>query len=326
MAKLAMKFILLISVLVLCCGCNVEGTGDSCMVRRMLKAGVAQRKALQYEQRALLATMSEANVADTPVSVLEFVFQSSRAEASSIQHCILQTSEVCKTFSPCLNGGQCQLSLSNTSYVCKCHPDFTGDYCQTPHPAPLDEFRSLQDNVTKLEKLLQDRTLQDKVTKLEKLLQDRTQYLGTGCNLRTLGYKYQSRHSINNDMDEGLIASVTFRKKYANTVLKLSYSGDIRVLVSGGDARWHFKIDGQECARPSKIDIVMYQSSSGGIHVPSLLTGVCESTASNGANLAAGHHTIAVHVGRIPGRGNGNPYTGWLSMSILEIQEMCPQF
>eukprot|EP00117_Sycon_ciliatum_P043682 scpid106296/ scgid5833/ Collagen triple helix repeat-containing protein 1; Protein NMTC1 len=310
MAKLTVKTILLISGLLLCCGCNVEGTGDSCMVRRMLKAGVAQSKALQYEQRALLATMSEVNVADTPVSVLEFVFQSSRAEASSIRQCILHTSEVCKTYSPCVNGGQCQLSLSNTSYVCKCHPDFTGDYCQTPHPAPLEEFRRLQDNVTKL----------------EKLLQDRTQYLGTGCNLRTLGYKYQSRHSINSELDEGLIASMRFRKKHANTVLKLSYTSNIRTYGANAAARWYFMIDNRECARPTAIDVTMHQSTTDDSVVPSSLTGICESTTSNGANIAAGHHTIAVHVGRLSNKLFGNPYSGWRSTSILEIQEMCPQF
>eukprot|EP00117_Sycon_ciliatum_P038904 scpid103854/ scgid0966/ len=44
-------------------------------------------------------------------------------------------------------------------------------------------------------------------------VKSRLRYLGTGCNLRTLGYKYQSRHSIYKDLDEGQITSVTFRKK-----------------------------------------------------------------------------------------------------------------
>ncbi|XP_065194748.1 uncharacterized protein LOC135826042 isoform X2 [Sycon ciliatum] len=315
MAKFAVGFATIAVVVVLLTHCcHVTGTGDSCMVRRMLKAGVAQSKALQYEQRALLVTMSEDVISSADVGLLKFALQSTRADAQAIQKCILQQSEVCKTSSPCLNGGQCQLALSNTSYVCKCHPDFTGDYCQTPHPAPLDEFRSLQNEVKELRTQLAD-------------TQSRTQYLGAGCNLRTLGYKYQSRHRVNSELDEGRIATLSFRKKYTNTVLKLSYSGTIRTVGAGTAARWYFKIDNRECVRPTKIGIAMYQSSGDNTHVPAVLTGICESTySSTGANIAAGDHMITVHIGSVQGHGIGNPASGWASTSVLEIQEMCPQY
>ncbi|XP_065194474.1 uncharacterized protein LOC135825780 [Sycon ciliatum] len=303
----------IVAILLLTHWNSVTGTGDSCMVRRMLKAGIAQSKALQYEQRALLATMSEDVISSANVGLLKFVLQSTRPDAHAIQKCILQQSDVCKTYSPCLNGGQCQLSLSNTSYVCKCHPDFTGDYCQTPHPAPLDEFRSLQNEVKELRKQLAD-------------TQSRTQYDGTGCNRRSVGYKYQSRHSIDVGVAEGRIATLSFRKKYANTVLKLSYSGNIRIYVGGGQSRWYFKIDGKECARPTRIDISMAQVNNENNHIPALLTGVCESTSSDEANIAAGLHDISVHVGGIGSAPKGHAYSGWASTSILEIQEMCPQY
>ncbi|XP_065194728.1 uncharacterized protein LOC135826021 isoform X4 [Sycon ciliatum] len=151
-------------------------------------------------------------------------------------------------------------------------------------------------------------------------------YLGTGCNLRTLGYKYQSRHSINYAPDGGQIASVMFRKKHTNTVLKLSYSGNIRIYGAITAARWYLKIDNRECARPTKIDIVMYQSSDDNTYIPAVLTGICESTYSSGADIAAGDHTITVHVGEVPGVPASETLTGWASTSILEIQEMCPQF
>ncbi|XP_065195229.1 uncharacterized protein LOC135826547 isoform X3 [Sycon ciliatum] len=151
-------------------------------------------------------------------------------------------------------------------------------------------------------------------------------YLGTGCNLRTLGYKYQSRHSINYSPDKGQITSVTFRKKHTNTVLKLSYSGNIRTATGNTGARWYLNIDNRECARPTKIDIMMYQNSGDNTFVPAVLTGICESTYSSGANIAAGDHTITVHVGRLRGYAASDAHTGYLSTSILEIQEMCPQF
>ena len=58
------------------------------MVRRMLKAGVAQSKALQYEQRALLVTMSEDVISSADVGLLKFALQSTRADAQAIQKCI----------------------------------------------------------------------------------------------------------------------------------------------------------------------------------------------------------------------------------------------
>ncbi|XP_065194756.1 uncharacterized protein LOC135826043 isoform X5 [Sycon ciliatum] len=312
MGKFAAGFATIAVIVLLTHCCHVTGTGDSCMVRRMLKAGIAQSKALQYEQRALLATMSEDVISSTDVGLVKFVLQSTRPDGQAIQKCILQQSDVCKTYSPCVNGGQCQLSLSNTSYVCKCHPDFAGDYCQTPHPAPLDEFRSLQNEVKELRQQLAD-------------TQSRTQYDGTGCNRRSVGYKYQSlvrRNGIN----KGRIATLSFRKKQTNTVLKLSYTGNIRTVGAGTAARWYLKIDNRECVRPTKIDIAMYQSSGDNTHIPAVLTGICESTYSSGANIAAGNHTITVHVGKTSTHDIGNADSGWSSSSILEIQEMCPQY
>ena len=119
---------------------------------------------------------------------------------------------------------------------------------------------------------------------------------------------------------------MTFRKKHTNTVLKLSYSGNVRTRGAHTVARWYLKIDNRECVRPTKIDIMMYQSSDDNTHVPAVLTGICESTYSSGASIAAGDHTITVHVGSVPGQLASDAYTGWASTSILEIQELCPQF
>ncbi|XP_065195231.1 uncharacterized protein LOC135826548 [Sycon ciliatum] len=194
--------------------------------------------------------------------------------------------------------------------------------------------RNLDQRLEAMQRKLQNHTtfVQESEMKMAKMqaaldrIDTNQQYLGTGCNLRTLGYKYQSRHSINYSPDKGQITSVTFRKKHANTVLKLSYSGTVRTYGAHTGARWYLKIDNRECARPTKIDIAMYQESGDNTHVPAVLTGICESTYSSGANIAAGDHTIKVHVGSVPGYAAGNANTGWASTSILEIQEMCPQF
>eukprot|EP00117_Sycon_ciliatum_P008322 scpid93945/ scgid11076/ Collagen triple helix repeat-containing protein 1; Protein NMTC1 len=289
---------------------HVEAAADSCAVKRMLKAGIPPSDARTYERRALSGRFSEKTLIAIPADVLAFILKSPMGHARAIQQCILKTSTACKKYSPCLNGGQCQLALSKKSYSCKCDVHFTGDYCEKAHPASSHALQQLKDTVVRLQKNV-------------KVLQERTKYHGTGCNLRTLGYKYQSRHSINSELDEGLIASMRFRKKHANTVLKLSYTSNIRTYGANAAARWYFMIDNRECARPTAIDVTMHQSTTDDSVVPSSLTGICESTTSNGANIAAGHHTIAVHVGRLSNKLFGNPYSGWRSTSILEIQEMC---
>ncbi|XP_065194729.1 uncharacterized protein LOC135826023 [Sycon ciliatum] len=194
--------------------------------------------------------------------------------------------------------------------------------------------RNLDQRFEAIQRKLQNHTtfVQESEMKMAKMqaaldrIDTNLQYLGTGCNLRTLGYKYQSRYNIGYRPDEGQITSVTFRKKHTNTVLKLSYSGTVRTLGARTAARWYLKIDNRECTRPTKIDMTMFQSTGDDTHIPAVLTGICESTHSSGANIAAGDHTITVHVGRNPGHEASDAHTGWSSTSILEIQEMCPQF
>ncbi|XP_065194745.1 uncharacterized protein LOC135826040 [Sycon ciliatum] len=297
-------------------GTGSEGeAGDSCMVKRMLKAGIPHSTALQYEQRLLDAGLTEESMIATPEGVLEFLLSSSgTTHAHDLQQCLLQSSEACTEFSPCLNAGQCELAHPDMeSYACKCDSHYMGDYCETSRLASLTSFNSLQ----------------EKVTELEQLLQDRTQFLGSGCNLRTLGYKYQTRYAIHDEKDEGQIASLTFRKKQTNTVLKLTYSSNIRTGEYNGHVRWYFVIDDLECTKPTKLDIGMIQVPGGNDHIPSVLTGVCESTSSAATNIPAGDHTISVRVGRMenaPGAPFGNPHSGWHTTSFLEVQEMCPQF
>ena len=152
------------------------------------------------------------------------------------------------------------------------------------------------------------------------------QLLGSGCKLRTVGYKYQSHHNLFTSKNMGQIASITFTKKRADTVLKLSYSSSIRTVGAGKYLRWYFKIDGQECIKPTPIDIGMYQDTNDNTHIPAVLTGICESIVKSGASLPAGQHTITVHVGQIFNYPIAHGISQWHTTSILEIQEMCPMF
>ena len=140
-----------------------------------------------------------------------------------------------------------------------------------------------------------------------------------------LGYTYNSRHSINIESGSAEIASISFTKKQNTSHLRLSYSGNVRTKISPGSAaRWFFKINGQECSTPTKIDIAMYQNVRDNTHVPGYLTGICTGTAAG--KIAAGQHQITVHVGKHSDFSLAQAYSGWASTSFLEVQELCPPF
>ena len=109
-------------------------------------------------------------------------------------------------------------------------------------------------------------------------------------------------------------------------MLKLSYSSSIRTQGALAGTRWYFQIDGQECRKPTPIDIGMWQETADNTHVPAVLTGICESIAESGAALAAGQHTVTVRIGQMLSIHVADAISGWHTASILEVQEMCPQY
>ena len=137
-----------------------------------------------------------------------------------------------------------------------------------------------------------------------------------------MGYKYESLYQINDERDNGQIATIQFTKMFNDTFLKLTHSSNVRTASSPSKiARWFFKINANECVKPAKIDIIMYQGSSDNTHIPAVLTGVCESTESSGIAISAGGHHISVHVASPNG---GDAFSGYASTSFLEVQEICP--
>ncbi|XP_065195016.1 uncharacterized protein LOC135826325 [Sycon ciliatum] len=295
----------------------VESSNDSCMARMIMKAGIARGKALDYEQRALRVPMNLDNISQIFWPALAVFLNNTRTfDARTIQKCIRRKLRKCRGFSPCANGGQCELSPGSPydvsyEYVCKCQEGYHGAHCETPLPTPTDDSRSLEVKVAQLEKQVHD-------------LEDKTKYLGSGCNLRTLGYKYLSTYSIITERQDGRIATIAFTKTFSHTVLKLSYSTSINSQLQFPNARWYFKIDGKECAQPTTIDIMKIQDNGMSLSTPGTLTGICESISYTGGKIATGKHEIAVHFENLD--SDVNTYHGLLSTSLLEVQEMCPQF
>ena len=98
----------------------------------------------------------------------------------------------------------------------------------------------------------------------------------------------------------------------------------MRIYGRTAAARYYFVIDGQECAKPSKIDIGMYEGAAPNMHIPAVLRGVCEATSRG--RLRKGWHIVQVMVGRLPRHNNGDAESKWHTTAILEVEEICPQF
>ena len=155
------------------------------------------------------------------------------------------------------------------------------------------------------------------------------QAYNAACNKALVGYAFNSRHHqfIGNN-DHAQLASITYVKKRADTLLKVSYSANIRVLGggSGRAARWFVKIDGQECSDPTLVDIWYFRTDTENIHIPANLKGICRGTSDG--QIGTGSHTITVHVGESPidNYPLGHTSSGYGSTQLLEVQEICPPF
>eukprot|EP00117_Sycon_ciliatum_P036904 scpid98157/ scgid27710/ Collagen triple helix repeat-containing protein 1 len=243
-------------------GCT--GELNSCFVEWFVHAGISYNQSLIYEENAIRSQIDIYSMKRGIHPGLE----ASRDDTPPIILCLLQLSSACAQYNdPCFNGGTCQLT-NGSAYECQCAVGYTGHFCRTPQDQVIVE--NLR---TQVAAIANDMEIQNGKTKL----------LGTSCNLRTIGYKYQSQHNLFQENDVGQLASITITKKRSDTVLKLSYSSSIRTQGALAATRWYFQIDGQECRKPTPIDIGMWQETADNTHVPAVLTGICESIAKNGA-------------------------------------------
>ncbi|XP_065195190.1 uncharacterized protein LOC135826510 isoform X2 [Sycon ciliatum] len=149
----------------------------------------------------------------------------------------------------------------------------------------------------------------------------------SSCNGGVVGHKYQSNHPHGHGgttQSKGRIARMKFTKKRDNTVLRVTFSENIRVMGRGVAVRWFITVDDQECVKPSKLDIVMYQSDPHeNSPIPSVLVGICQATAAG--QIKKGTHNIDVNIGATS-YPLGTPLSGFYSTTFFEVQEVCPEF
>lgn len=142
------------------------------------------------------------------------------------------------------------------------------------------------------------------------------------CNGPRIGYDFMTTTS-EFGQDTGEILSFAYHKKRSDTLLRVTYTTNLRVHSYSGAAEWFVLIDGAPCSSPAVINGNL-ASHGGNTHIPGIVTGFCRATSSG--NIDLGPHTITVNVRPVIGHINPNTYTGWKSTSTLFVEEYCPNF
>ncbi|KAK2184139.1 hypothetical protein NP493_282g03014 [Ridgeia piscesae] len=127
---------------------------------------------------------------------------------------------------------------------------------------------------------------------------------------------------------ENPFISCDFVKKRGDTVLRVVWNGDLRLIDTGPKAgsarRWFFTINGKECSDPSTIDTQLYVRDSGhNRHRPAYVEGYCR-------GIPAGDVYVAWNVGDVVnGVGwdqsdynTGDSVTGWVATVRIIVEEV----
>ncbi len=115
------------------------------------------------------------------------------------------------------------------------------------------------------------------------------------------------------------IINCPVNKRFSDSVLKVTYSDNLRSYGHGGWCQWEVEFDNQRCSAPTfAIRAAVYNSSSndGGDwnndHQARTVVGMCQTTPAG--NLNAGSHDVRV---RISDGAGADCYTGWNQTTIL---------
>lgn len=115
-----------------------------------------------------------------------------------------------------------------------------------------------------------------------------------------------------------LFQTCNFTKMHNSTWLKVSFTGNLRIGgCSNCCGRWYFTFNGVECRDPVPIDASIYVVGPDKANPlrPRHIEGYC-----NG--IQKGPVDLAFSIGRCPGFGEANAYTGWSSASRIIIEEV----
>ena len=120
----------------------------------------------------------------------------------------------------------------------------------------------------------------------------------------------------NDGTDKGQIKSriLKIHKLFKETSIRILYCDNLRVNGDDAAARWEIRVNGT--APPGGAIFQDMYANSGNHHHPSMIMGYA-------SGLPAGDHEIQVWVGALPGRAEGDAFTGWSgSRWTIEAQEV----
>ena len=148
-----------------------------------------------------------------------------------------------------------------------------------------------------------------------------------GLSPSILNISYVAGSNVSVDLDNGTVTGrvLIFDKLEANSVLRITYSDNLRVLSKDPAAFagsfgtiWTIYLDGAPTQIHTRLNTNAYVAGSGFVqdvnhHRQSALIGYLE-------GVPAGQHTISVEL--IDVGNNNDAYTGWESSFLLEVMEL----
>ena len=143
-----------------------------------------------------------------------------------------------------------------------------------------------------------------------------------------VGWRSKAWWNLSNDLDNGQLVSMPFKKIRSDTYLRLTWSSNMRQYKWNKCSQWYFMINGRECSSPAfivgnfyhAINLSSRPNNTANRH--STIVGVCRATSAG--TLQSASHQISVHVRDCPGISGGDALTGWASTSTMIVEELCP--
>ena len=137
--------------------------------------------------------------------------------------------------------------------------------------------------------------------------------------------KTEMRELAGDDTDTGYVTGrkLTFTKKTEDSQIRITWATNLRVRpkdpnpeLRGGECHWEIRIDGQSCAKPTKIGAMLSTQGDDDDRIPVAVVGWCQ-------GIKAGVHEIQVQV-TVKDGDNSDCYTGWKCNDYMEVWEPTP--
>jgi hypothetical protein len=131
---------------------------------------------------------------------------------------------------------------------------------------------------------------------------------------------------MNNGCETCTLMTCYFDKKFDHTVVRLTFSGNMRYISTGYRAHWWLQVDGKPCiphdpnvSRGGGIDASLHMTSNQDQHRMATIAGFCDKLAGN-QPIGKGRHQVQLRLQT----DAGDAYTGWASASRIIIEEFPP--